>query len=399
MDERRVLTLNSGSSSLKFSVYEMGTGNEKLVLQGRLERIASGGGHFDATDSDGKKIVDEDVSLPDHRSALDLLLHRLPELGLATVSAIGHRIVQGGPHHLRPEIVTAELIGELRALCPIDPPHLPAALNALEAAQKLGADIPQVACFDTSFHRSLPPVAQRLPLPRRLTQDTPLMRYGFHGLSYEFIIGELRSMAGADAANGKVIIAHLGNGASMAAVQHGKSVETTMGFTPAAGLVMSTRTGDLDPGVLAYLLREGKITPDKLNDLIYQQSGLKGVSDLSSDLRDLMAARKTNPYAQEAIDLFHYQARKALGSLVAVLDGVETLIFTGGIGENDAASRAAICAGLHHLGLRLDGPGNDQNQPIISSPASLVTVRVMKTNEELIIARHTAHLAFATNQP
>jgi acetate kinase len=398
MNELRVLTLNSGSSSLKFSVYEMGPESESLVVQGKLERIGSGEGHFSAIDAKGKEVVARDVSLPDHQTALDLLLHWLPEFGLATVSAIGHRIVQGGPHHLGPEIVTPKLIRELRALCPIDPPHLPAALNALEAAQKLGAKIPQVACFDTSFHRSLPPVAQRLPLPRHLTRDTALMRYGFHGLSYEFIMAELNRIASAETARGKIIIAHLGNGASMAAIVNGKSVETTMGFTPAAGLVMSTRTGDLDPGVLAYLLREGKTTPDQLNTLIFQESGLKGVSGLSSDLRDLMAARKTNPHAQEAIDLFYYQARKALGSLVAVLDGIETLIFTGGIGENDAPCRAAICAGLHHLGLRLEAKGNDQNQPVISAPDSPVTVRVIKTNEELIIARHTARLAFTINQ-
>jgi acetate kinase len=328
-----------------------------------------------------------------------LLLRRLPGLGAEKLAAIGHRIVQGGPHHLRPEIVTPDLLRELRDLCPLDPPHLPAALDALEAAQKLGADIPQVACFDTSFHRTLPAVAQRLPLPRQLTQETGLIRYGFHGLSYEYIVGEFARVAGPQAAQGKLIIAHLGNGASMAALQNGKSVETTMGFTPAGGLVMSSRTGDLDPGVLAYLLREGKVAPDKVNDFVFQQSGLKGVSGLSSDLRDLMEARSTNPAAQEAVDLFCYSARKALGSLVAVLDGVETLIFTGGIGENDAVCRAAICAGLSHLGLRLDNRANEQNQEIISAPGSSVAVRVMKTNEELVIARQTARLAFPPAKP
>lgn len=397
MNECRVLTLNSGSSSLKFSVYEMG-GEERVMVQGKLERIGAGDGHFMVHSAD-KKVADETVHLPDHRSALDLLLHRLPGLGAEKLAAIGHRIVQGGPHHLGPEIVTPGLLRELRDLCPLDPPHLPAALDALEAAQKLGADIPQVACFDTSFHRTLPAVAQQLPLPRQLTHGTGLIRYGFHGLSYEYIVGEFARMAGLQAAKSKLIIAHLGNGASMAAIQKGKSVETTMGFTPAGGLVMSSRTGDLDPGVIAYLLREGKLAPDKVNDFVFQQSGLRGVSGLSSDLRDLMEARSTNPAAQEAVDLFCYSARKALGSLVAVLDGVETLIFTGGIGENDAFCRAAICAGLSHLGLRLDERANEQNLEIISAPDSSVAVRVMKTNEELVIARHTAHLAFQTAQP
>jgi len=396
MNKRRVLTLNSGSSSLKFSVYTMENGAEDFLLKGKLERIGSGGGHFEAEHATKGKIASEDVSLPDHRSALDTLFKKLPDLGLEKPSAIGHRVVQGGPHHLQPQIVTPDLLRELRELCPLDPPHLPAALDALEAAQKLGADIPQVACFDTSFHRTMPAVARQLPLPRNLTDETGLTRYGFHGLSYEYIAGELAP----EERNGKVIIAHLGNGASMAALRNGQSVETTMGFTPAAGLVMSSRTGDLDPGVIAYLLREKKVAPDKVNDLIFQKSGLLGVSGLSSDLRDLRNAAKENPHAQEAIDLFCYSARKALGSLVAVLDGIDTLVFTGGIGENDAASRAAICGGLQHLGLRLGPAANDRGDAVISARDSQILVRVLKTNEELVIARHTLRLAFpTTTQP
>ena len=394
MSEHRVLTLNSGSSSLKFSVYTTGNKGEELVLHGKLEPIGSTEGHFEAVHATKGKLADEKVSLLHHQEALKILLDRLPALGVVKVSAIGHRIVQGGLHHLRPEIVTPELIRELRALCPLDPPHLPAALDALEAAQKLGSDIPQVACFDTSFHRTLPAVAQMLPLPRRLTEATGLTRYGFHGLSYEYIAGELAHLAGQETAPGRVIVAHLGNGASMAALREGKSVETTMGFTPAGGLVMSSRTGDLDPGAIAYLLREKKVEPDKVNELIYQQSGLRGVSGLSSDLRELRKAEQTNPHAKEALDLFCYSARKALGSLVAVLDGVDTLVFTGGIGENDFACRTAICAGLHHLGLELDEKRNDKSDEVISSSESKVIVRVMKANEELVIARHTLRLAF-----
>jgi len=379
--DRIVLTLNSGSSSLKFSVYDMGP--EKLLLRGKLERIGSNQGHFEAA---GAKEADQSVPLPDHRAALDLLWKWLDSSRVGAIAAVGHRIVQGGPLHILPEIVTPPLLDELRAITPLDPPHLPAALLALEAARK---DIPQVACFDTAFHRDLPSVAQRLPLPRALTEGTGLRRYGFHGLSYEYITAEL-----AGAAGGKLIIAHLGNGASMAAVRDGKSVDTTMGFTPAGGLVMGSRPGDLDPGVPAYLLREGKVSLENLTGFIFQECGLKGVSGVSSDLRDLLAAREKDARAQEALDLFCYQARKTLGSLVAALDGVETLVFTGGIGENAPWVRAAICEGMHHLSLRLDASRNGQNEKIISSPASRVIVRVMKTNEEIVIARHTARLVF-----
>lgn len=392
MTHPRILTLNSGSSSLKFSVYEMGPGTESLRLQGKLERIGDDHGRFKAVNEAGEKVVDETLALPDHSSAIHALLHRLPSFGFGEIAAIGHRVVQGGPHHSGPEKVTPALLQELKALCPLDPPHLPAALLALEAAQTSWPDLPNVVCFDTSFHRGMPHVAQQLPLPRRLTEGTGLIRYGFHGLSYEFIIAELERIAGPQAARGKVIIAHLGNGASMAALHYGESVETTMGFTPASGLMMSSRTGDLDPGVLSYLLREGKVAPDKIDQFIYQECGLKGVSDLSADLRDLLQAKHTNPHAQEAVDLFCYQARKALGSLVAVLDGVDTVVFTGGIGENAALPRAAICAGLSHLGLEMVPAANEQNAEIISSPTSQVVVRVIKTNEELIIARHTARL-------
>jgi acetate kinase len=392
--ERRVLTLNSGSSSLKFSLYEMLRDTEALLLRGKIDRIGTGTGQFEAADCENKKAIDESVSVPDHQKALNLLLDRLPSLGCESVAAVGHRIVQGGPHHTRPEVVTAALLEELEALCPIDPPHLPAALKALRAAAKLGPHLPQVACFDTAFHRGMPAVAQALPLPRELTDSTALIRYGFHGLSYEYIISELSRVAGPEAARGKVIIAHLGNGASMAALRDGRGVDTTMGFTPAGGLVMSSRSGDLDPGVIAYLLRERKIAPDKLSDFVFQQCGMKAVSGLSSDIRDLLAARETNPHAKMALDLFCYQARKSLGALVAVLDGIDTLIFTGGIGENAAFPRAVICEGFHHLGLEIDSSRNQQNQEIISSTTSRTTVRVMKTNEELVIARHTARLAF-----
>jgi acetate kinase len=394
MSTPRVLTLNGGSSTLKFSIYQIGA-TEELLLCGKLDRIGSEKGRFLVTGQNDESLADESVSLPDQQSALRLLLDRLPSFKVGSFDAIGYRVVQGGPRHLSPELVTPALLDELRAITSLDPPHLTPLLKTLETVQALGRQIPQVACFDTSFHRSLPPVAQALPLPRRFTEGTGLMRYGFHGLSYEYIVSELVRVAGRPAAEGKVIIAHLGNGASMAAVRAGKSVETTMGFTPAGGLVMSSRTGDLDPGVLAYLLRERKVAPDQLNQLIFQQSGLKGVSEISSDMRDLLQVRAQDSRAQEAIDLFCYQARKTLGSLVAVLDGVETLVFTGGIGENIPLVRAAIGEGQRHLGLLIDSDLNERNQEIISSPKSTVVVRVMKTNEELVIARHTTRLVFS----
>lgn len=391
--KRQVLTLNTGSSSLKFSVYEFQDDHAKPIVRGHLDRIGSCQSHFEAINETGKHLAGHLVSVPDHDGALSLLIDRLPMFGAGSIDAVGHRIVQGGQRHTGPEILTPDLIEELRALCPLDPPHLPAALEAVTSAQRLGDDVVQVACFDTAFHRSMPLVAQQLPLPRQLTENTGLIRYGFHGLSYEYILGELNRITSPKVAQGRVIIAHLGNGASMAAVQGGKCIDTTMGFTPAGGLMMGTRTGDLDPGVIDYLLREKKVALEELNALIYQRSGLKGVSDASSDMRDLLASGET--HARLAVDLFCYQARKALGGLISVLDGVETIIFTGGIGENSAIPRAAICAGLSHLGLAIDSTWNEQNQAVISTPSSRVCVRVIKTNEELVIARHTAHLAFA----
>jgi acetate kinase len=370
MRNRRVLTLNTGSSSLKFSVYETRGETATALLTGKLERIGACQSHFEAIDNKGTKLAGHLVSVSDHDGAISLLLDRLPSLGAGSIEAVGHRIVQGGEH----------------------PPHLPAALKAIESAERLGDDIPQVACFDTAFHRTMPEVAQQLPLPRELTHKTGLLRYGFHGLSYEFIMGELK-MADPKMARGKVIIAHLGNGASMAAVHNGKSVDTTMGFTPAGGLMMGSRTGDLDPGVIDYLLREKKITPENLNSLIYQRSGLKGVSGISSDMRDLL--ENSDPNARRAVDLFVYQARKCLGALVGALDGVETIVFTGGIGENAAAPRAAICAGFAHLGLEIDARRNTQHRDVISTYGSKICVRVMPTNEEVVIARHTSRLAFA----
>jgi acetate kinase len=383
----KILTLNSGSSSLKFSIYQMAD-VERLLLSGKLERIGLSDGRVEIS-GEGVAPFRENKDLPDHASAIPIVFGQLQQRCLASdLSAIGHRVVMGGPNHTSPQRVTPELVQELNELCRIDPPHLPAALKTIEAAQKFRPGILQVACFDTSFHRTMPKVAQTYALPRALVEQLGIIRYGFHGLSYEYILTELRRIDPV-AANGKVIIAHLGNGASMAALLSGKSIETTMGFTPAGGLVMSSRSGDLDPGVLSYLMTQKPMSGTDLKDLIYKESGLRGISGLSSDMKDLTREKDRNPHADEAITLFCYQAKKFLGALASVLNGVETLVFTGGIGENSGLVRERMCENLSYLGLSIDGTRNGAHADIISTVESRVTVRVMKTNEELMIARHT----------
>ena len=303
---------------------------------------------------------------------------------------MGHRVVHGGIHYSEPQRVTPELIAALRELIPIAPDHMPQAVQAIQAAVEAYPGLPQVACFDTAFHRHMPRTAQLYPLPRHLA-DEGVVRYGFHGLSYESILRELRALAPREA-EGRVVIAHLGNGASMAAVRGGIGIDTTMGFTPAGGLMMGTRPGDLDPGVLLYLLVERGMTPAAVNELVNQQAGLLGVSGISADMRDLLEKEATDAQAAEAITLFCYQARKYLGALVAVLGGLDTLVFTGGIGEHAAPVRLRICEGLDFLGIRIDPDRNAAHAPAISREGGPVTVRVLRTDEDLMIARHTSEL-------
>lgn len=394
---QKILTLNSGSSSLKFAIYQP-LPREQLILSGKLERIGLPGSRVEIL-GEGREPWREETALPDHPAATRVVFDHLRKANLAQdLSAIGHRVVMGGPQHVAPQRVTPELMRELNDLCRVDPAHLPAAIRTIEAAEKFRPGIPQAACFDTSFHRAMPQVAQTYALPRELVQRLGIIRYGFHGLSYEYILSELRRIDPV-AALGKVIIAHLGNGASMAAINQGRSVETTMGFTPAGGLVMSSRPGDLDPGVLVHLLTQKAMSGAELNDLIYKESGLRGVSGFSSDMQDLIREKDRNPQAEEAIALFCYQAKKSLGALAAVLDGVGTLVFTGGLGEHSDLVRARICVPLSHLGIHLDEAKNEAHAEIISTGKSGVTVRVMKTNEELMIARHTAQLLSNQTQP
>jgi acetate kinase len=387
----RILVINSGSSSVKFAVYQMGQ-TEKLTLSGHLERIGLKAGSFEIQDSSGVSLLEQHINIPDHNAALKQLFDWLEnDLRGQKLDAVGHRVVHGGAKYDQPQVVSDELMAELKRVVPLAPDHLPHEIKAIQAISKAYPSLVQTACFDTAFHRCMPKHAQMYPLPRHYWHEG-IIRYGFHGLSYEYILQELRKEAGEDAVMGKVIIAHLGNGASMAAVRYGKSIATTMGLTPAGGLVMGTRSGDLDPGVVLYLLEEKGVQPSALNTLINEQAGLLGVSGVSSDMKDLLSKAKTEPHAAEAIDLFCYQAKKYLGELAAILGGLGTLVFTGGIGENAAPVRQGICQGMEFLGIQLDNRLNESNATIISRENSRVSIRVMRTNEELMIARHTQNL-------
>ncbi len=386
----RLLTINTGSSSLKAAVYEVG-GGEKRTLAISVERIGHAGSRIRIADAGGATLLDRQQGIPDHFEALRTLFAWLRgERGDPPFDAVGHRVVHGGMHHREPERVTDALVVALRGLTIIDPDHLPQALDAIRAVGQSYPALPQVACFDTAFHRHMPPVARRYALPPEYG-DAGVIRYGFHGLSYEYIMQALRAEDRA-AADGRVIIAHLGNGASMAAVRGGIGVDTTMGFSPTGGLVMGTRTGDLDPSVVLYLLRSGSMTPDDLSTLLNKEAGMRGISGTSGDLRDLLERESSDRRAAEALDLFCYQAKKFLGALTAALGGVETLVFTGGIGEHAAPIRERICTGLAFLGIHLDPQRNATHAPVISRDGGSVTVRVMQTDEDLMIARHTYRL-------
>ena len=357
-----VLCVNSGSSSLKTALFQVDAGAEHEL--GRASQPVESG---------------------DYRAALDAALAGFDERDLSLPGAAGHRVVHGGPHHAEPVLVDGGVLTELRELVPFAPLHIPAAISGIEA---IGArwDIPQVACFDTAFHHEMPPLAQRLPLPDALV-DAGLRRYGFHGLSYEYIVGAVGA-----AQLGRGVIAHLGNGASMVAVRDGRSVDTTMGFTPAGGLVMSTRTGDLDPGVPLYLLRERGYDADRLEQLVDREAGLVALSGGTSDMRALVDHRERNSRAAFAVDAFCYHARQHVGALAATLGGLDTLVFTGGIGEKAASIRADICRGLEHLGVLIDGAANEAHADVISAPSAGCVVRVVRTDEDVVIARHTAAL-------
>ena len=379
-----ILAINAGSSSIKFAVYQADA-PRKPSLSGKLDRLGVEGSTLSWRAMEGPSREGR-TEVPDKTPSTALLIDWLAAREeFAAVTAVGHRVVHGFAH-VEPERVTPDLLDELHRLTPYAPDHLPREIELIEAFCARHPDLPQVACFDTAFHVRMPRVAKLLPIPRRY-QAKGLQRYGFHGLSYAYLIEELARAAGPDAAHGRVILAHLGNGASLAAVQGGASIDTSMGFTPAAGLVMGTRTGDLDPGLLSFLAHTEQMTVKQFDQMINHESGLLGVSETSADMRDLLSRETDDVRAAEAVALFCYQAKKWVGAFAAALGGLDTLVFSAGIGEQSAAIRARICAGLGFLGIDLDDGRNAAHAAVISAPASRVTVRVMPTNEELMIAR------------
>jgi len=361
-----ILTINAGSSSVRFALFATGAPRTRLMDE-KIERI---GGEAASVTADRlvKKIqTQSSMSAPD---------------------AIGHRVVHG-MLHTQPERVSPSLLAELRRITPFDPEHLPREIALIEALQERFPQVPQVACFDTAFHRHMPAVATRLPIPRRYAADG-VQRYGFHGLSYTFLLGELGRIGDPAAARGRVILAHLGSGASLAAVLNGTCIDTSMGLTPAAGLVMGTRSGDLDPGLPGYLALTESMTAARFQTMVNHESGLLGISETSADVRDLLEREAADPRALEALAVFCYQAKKWIGAYTAVLGGVDTLVFAGGIGENSAAVRRRICDGLRFLGIEIDDDLNNRHSPLISTGA--VAVRVIRTDEESVIASLTCRV-------
>jgi acetate kinase len=378
-----ILTINGGSSSIRFAVYEAGE-TPRQVLDGKIDRIGLNGTNLSVNHAEKPQLYFR-LRAADHRTAVDFLLDWLQAQPLfALVLAVGHRLVHGMKHS-QPERITPKLLAELHRLTPYAPEHLPREIGLIEAILRRHPKLPQVACFDTAFHRTIPRVAKLLPIPRRYSARG-VERYGFHGLSYSYLMEELGRLDPAGA-RGRVILAHLGNGASLAAVRHGQSIDTSMGFTPTSGLVMSTRTGDLDPGLVYYLARTERMTAPQFQRMVNHESGLRGVSGTSSDLRDLCASAATDVRAAEAVELFCYQARKWIGAFAAALGGLDTLVFSAGIGENAPDIRKRICDGLGFLGIQLNDKLNARNAPLISAHAGRVKVRVIRTDEELMIAR------------
>ena len=383
------LVLNAGSSSVKFCVFQRSAGESwRLDARGQIEGIGTAP-RLSVKGADGQSLARQDVSVRDGREAIDSVAAWLrSRFGGSRVVGIGHRVVHGGAPFTEPTIVNAQVLAELRKLIPLAPLHQPHNVAAIEAVAARLPDVPQVACFDTSFHRTQPAVAELIPLPRELRQ-AGLQRYGFHGLSYEYIASVLPQMA-PEIARGRVIVAHLGSGASMCAMRDGRSVDCTFSFTPLDGLCMGTRPGSLDPGVVLHLFQTLKLSAKEVETLLYKKSGLLGISGISNDMRDLLG--RAEPEARLAIDYFVYRAAKEIGALAAVLGGVDALVFTAGIGENSAEIRRRICAASAWLGFELDTQANARNGPRFSTPQSKASLWVIPTNEELMIARHTAAL-------
>ena len=381
----RILTINGGSSSIKFALFEAGDGLTR-VFEGAVERIGLAGATLKVKGANPADNFSKSVAALDHTAAVAALIEWLETRSDGELSAVGHRVVHGGPAYSEPRLINPEMLEDLRRLSPFDPQHLPEEILLVEAFQRRFPQVPQVACFDTAFHHAMPRVAQLMPVPRRY-EAQGVRRYGFHGLSYAFLMNELARIAEVEPAPGRIILAHLGNGASLAAVRDGRPVDTSMGFTPASGLAMGTRSGDIDPGLMPYLARTEQMSAAQFDAMVNFKSGLLGISETSSDMQVLIGLEAKDARAAEAVALFCYQVKKWIGAFAAALGGVDHLVFAGGIGENAAIVRTRICKGLDFLGVALDEKRNALHAPVISPDAGRVTVRVIHTDEEIMIAK------------
>jgi acetate kinase len=383
---KQVLTINGGSSSIKFALFETGEPLRR-ILAGQIRGIGQPQTLFEVKGASATDNFSKLVAVPDHAAAVNVLMDWVQErVQRGELAAVGHRVVHGGPKYWQPQPITLELIAELHELSPFDPEHLPEEILLTEAFHRHFPKLPQFACFDTAFHHDMPRIAQLLPIPRRY-EAKGVRRYGFHGLSCEFLVEELARVAGAEAANGRVILAHLGNGASVTAVHGGKSIDTSMSFTPTAGLPMGTRSGDLDPGLGWYLSRAENVTAKQFHRMVNHESGLLGISETSSDMSELLLRESEDVRAAEAVALFCYQTKKWICGFAGALAGLDTLIFSGGIGENAPVIRNRICERLDFVGVELNASRNGENAAVISADNARVTVRVIRTDEELMIAR------------
>ncbi len=391
-----ILTINSGSSSVKFALYRI-DGPSERILYGKVDRIGLKGTSLDFNNLTKKKKGNIKIEVSDYKSVANFLIDWLEkQIDFSLLNGVGHRVVFG-MKHTEPELITKEFLNELHRIIPYDSDHLPAEIELIEVFSQRYPSLSQVACFDTAFHRTMPRVAKLLPIPRRFDK-IGIQRYGFHGLSYAYLIEELIRVSGKRVANGRVILAHLGNGASIAAVFKGKSIDTSMGFTPDGGMIMGTRPGDLDPGVAWYMIKSENLTPKQFNNLINHESGLLGISETSSDMRDLLARESDDIRAAEAVALFCYQAKKWIGAFAATLGGLDILVFAGGIGENCPVIRSRICEGLGFLGIGLNAKQNRKNAAIISKKKESVTVYVIHTDEEWMIAKTVSQVLNITRK-
>ena len=399
-DETIILALNSGSSSLKFGLYRAGSSQTELLFSGEAESIGGAKGDFRALDAAGNILLRERSPLAGYGDAMTRIASLLTQFNMPPPAAIGHRIVHGGPALLRHCLIDEAVLKELEAAAVFAPLHMPPALSVIRFARQHFDKIPQIACFDTAFHADLPEIARVLPLPRELRSES-IRRYGFHGLSCESIVRQLGDHHLGDRLPKRLIVAHLGNGASVTAVQEGRSIDTSMGLTPTGGVIMGTRSGDLDPGLLVYLMREKKLDIAGLEELVDHQSGLKGISGISSDMRTLHARAATSPDARLAIDMFCYSVGKQIAAMITALDGVDMIVFTGGIGENDPDVRAEICRRLSWFGVDLDNAANLVAKNPVNGEGSRCSLRVLASEEDAQIARHgwaLAHLAGARSR-